>query len=121
VSLGRDARSAGLDFETFWKRAVEPCAPGCRQCVTLNGGRHQTVRVIPSTPAERRPAYPCIIWPSDRGEAAAWKKALAGTREAWARAYAEIPATDRERAVECLAPVLGRIGEGGLLPEQLAA
>ena len=90
--LARDARAEGLDFESFWQRAVRP-----------------DLRPILTTTRPRPTA--CVIWPSDSVESRTWRDVLAMPEviEAWRRAYDQLPPTPGERALIRLAPLLSEL------------
>ena len=94
VQLRRLAEAAlveGLDFESFWERALRVGKP----LVT----RHRTC-----------PPGDCVIWPRDTFDRQNARLAILETREAWRSAYEGLPPRREELALQALGPALDGFG-----------
>ena len=94
VQLRRLAEAAlcdGLDFETFWERALRIGKP----LVT----RHR-----------ESPPDDCVIWPRDTFDRQNARLAILETRWAWESAYEGWKATEAELALQALGPALDGFG-----------
>lgn len=82
--LAIEARRDGVDFDTFWARAVRP---GVKP-------------VTWATPEEERP-YGCVIWPRDTENRNLSRRITDSVevREGWRRAYDRAPQTKGDLAL----------------------
>lgn len=84
--LALRARLEGLDFETFWERAVRPGQPP----------------LIWRDPPAKREGRGAVIWPNDTRTREDDREAIAETKDGWHRAYVGHPPLRRERALPYL-------------------
>jgi hypothetical protein len=96
VQLAREARAEGLDFESFWERAVRPGKPPF------------IWRNVPSE--EHRRGLKAIVWPNDTKTRDDDQQAVEDTRDSWHRAYVGHPPLRRERALPYLLSLFERAG-----------
>lgn len=98
VALARDAIRAGVPFDTWWREAVRPGAPP-----------------ILVTSEQPWPSG-CVIWPSDSADRNNWRLATDRAIDGWRRAYEGVPATQQEKALRILEPLLGSAALSAPLP-----
>lgn len=91
IELARAARAEGVVFEDWWETAVRPGRPPVRT----------------TTPDEEKLAG-AIVWPHDSQDCRSWRDATDDAREGWARAYANLPASQNEESLGVLGPALLR-------------
>jgi hypothetical protein len=94
LELARAARAEGMDFDSFWERAVRP----------------GMVAITWARPEEKRPVG-CVVWPSDTADRQIAVAATLGAREGWRRAYDQIPMKAREAALGRIRPGLEALAE----------
>ena len=89
AELAAAAKRAGVEFDLFWRQAMRP-------------GERAPLVTDPSAPDS------VVRWPSDRGARIGWRTALLDdqVREAWRRAYEDLPPTRGELAIALLLSAL---------------